>query len=133
MIDKLHNIQSLGVNHLKRVTSDKINELINYQKPITLVDSSEGIKWNMRKGYNTQVTLAGNRTISFQELTPGDYGTLKIIQDNVGSRTLTLPSNSIVMGTGGTSTLTLSSAANAIDIASIYYDGTTIFWNISLY
>ena len=130
MIDKINSMQALGVQHLGKVTSEKINALIGYQKPITLVDSSEGVRWNLRNGYNAKVTLAGNRTLVLQELTPGDYGTLEIIQDIVGSRTLTLPSNSKVANGGG-GILTLATTANAIDIATFYYNGTNIFWNLT--
>ncbi len=130
MIDKINEVNSLGGTYLGKVTAEKINELIRYQKPITLVDSSEAVKWNLRKGYNAQVTLGGNRTLFFEQLTPGDYGTLKIIQDGIGSRTLTLPSNSKVSGGGG-GILTLTSTASAIDIASFYYDGRNIFWNLT--
>lgn len=114
----------------------KINEVINYiflrQTGIVLADAST-ITWNVKENYNASVTLGGNRTLSVIGMSNGDYGTIKIIQDNVGSRTITLPSNSIVMGTQGSSTLTLSSTANYIDIATFYYDGINLFWTISLY
>ncbi len=110
----------------------KINELIDYQNPIVLLSTSI-IIWDLKKGYNSQVTLTNNLTLNLLNLTAGDYGTIVIIQDVVGSRTITLPSNSIVMGTQGSSTLTLSTTANYKDIATFYYDGTNIYWTISLY
>lgn len=110
----------------------KINEIIDYQNPITLLNTST-IIWDLKKGYNSQVTLTDNLTLNLINLTAGDYGTIVLIQDVVGSRTITLPSNSVVMGTQGSSTLTLSSTANYIDIATFYYDGINLFWTISLY
>ena len=111
---------------------NKINELINYQTTIVLVDNTI-VNWDIRAGYNASITLKGNRTLNITNLTPGDYGTLKIIQDVVGSRTLALSSNSIVMGTGGTNVLGLTTTASVFDIASFYYDGVTINWNLAIY
>lgn len=109
-----------------------INRIFDSKKPITLEDGST-ITWDYQDGYNSVVTLGGNRTLVISNLEPGDYGTIKIIQDNVGSRTLALSSNSIVMGTGGTDVLGLTTTASVFDVASFYYDGTTIIWNLSTY
>ena len=110
----------------------KINEMLDYQTPITLSNDNDILK-EIKKSYNAQVTLNDNLTLKLLNLTPGDYGTIVLIQDAVGSRTITLPSNSIVMGSGGSSSITLSTNANYKDIATFYYDGTSIYWTISLY
>jgi hypothetical protein len=61
----------------------------------------------------------------------GSYGTLVVTQDATGGRTITLPSTSNkVLGSTSTTTITLSSAANAKDILNFYYDGTNCYWNI---
>jgi hypothetical protein len=49
---------------------------------------------------------------------------LKVIQDATGSRAVTWPAS--VKWPSGTAP-TLSTAANAIDIVTFYYDGTSYF------
>jgi hypothetical protein len=61
----------------------------------------------------------------------GAYGTLVVTQDATGSRTITLPSTANkVLGSTSTTTIALSTAANAKDILNFYYDGTNCYWNI---
>lgn len=92
----------------------------------TLTDGAT-ITWTMSSGNNATVTLGGNRTLAISGAVSGDYGTLKVVQDGTGTRTLTLPAGSKVVNGGG-GAITLSVAANAIDIISFYYDGTNYFW-----
>lgn len=120
------------VNKIDSDIIQRLNYLDSYQNPSTLTFGTI-TSWFIPDGYNRKLTLTGNSTLVINGLKGGEYGTLEIIQDATGSRTLTLPSNSIVMGTQGTSTLTLTTTANAIDIATFYYNGTTIYWNISLW
>jgi hypothetical protein len=99
--------------------------------PQTLTDAAT-ISWNPSNGLNASVTLGGNRTLNFTT-TPavGSYGTLVISQDATGGRTITLPSTANkVLGSASTTTIALSSAANAKDILNFYYDGTNCYWNI---
>lgn len=102
--------------------------LITEDNPQTLTDAAT-VTWNYSLGYNATVTLGGNRTLAITKVNPGNYGTIKIVQDIVGSRTLTLPAGSKVAN-NGVGALTLSTGANAIDIAVFYFDGTTYFWNL---
>jgi len=129
MINKIPTLQTLGGQYLKRLTPELINKLLEYQKPIELVDDVV-INWDIRKGYNSKVILKDNRTLNIQFLTPGDYGTIEFIQDSTGSRTITLPSISKVSGSGS-GAFTLTTTADAVDIASFYYNGTTLYWNLS--
>jgi hypothetical protein len=56
---------------------------------------------------------------------------LVVKQDGTGGRTLTLPSvANKILGSSSTTTIGLSSAANAIDIVNFYFDGTNYFWNV---
>jgi hypothetical protein len=99
--------------------------------PQALTDAAT-ISWNPANGLNASVTLGGNRTLSFSS-TPavGSYGTLIVSQDATGGRTITLPSTSNkVLGSTSTTTIALSSAANAKDILNFYYDGTNCYWNV---
>jgi hypothetical protein len=99
--------------------------------PQNLTDAAT-ISWNPTSGLNANVTLGGNRTLSFSTApASGSYGTLVITQDATGGRTLTLPSTTNrVLGSTSTTSVALSSAANAKDILNFYFDGTTYFWNI---
>jgi hypothetical protein len=56
---------------------------------------------------------------------------LVVKQDGTGGRTLTLPSvTNKILGSSSTTTIGLSTAANAIDIVNFYFDGTNYFWNV---
>jgi len=131
MINKIPKNPRLGTVQVEKLTADKFNELMAYQNPITLTDDTI-IKWNMRKGYNAKVTLAGNRTLQIDQLTPGDYGTLEIVQGSGGNRTLTLPTlYTNKVANGGTGVLTLSTVEQQIDIATFYYNGSYLLWTLS--
>ena len=99
--------------------------------PQNLTDAAT-ISWNPTSGLNANVTLGGNRTLSLSPApASGSYGTLVITQDGTGGRTLTLPSGTNkVLGSTSTTSVALSSAANAKDILNFYFDGTTYYWNI---
>jgi hypothetical protein len=100
--------------------------------PQTLTDAAT-ISWNPANGLNANVTLGGNRTLSFTT-TPasGSYGTLVVTQDGTGGRTLTLPSGTHKVLGSATSTISLSATAGAKDILNFYYDGltSTYYWNV---
>ena len=93
MIDKLPNLQTLGGPHLEKLTSEKLNKLITYQKPLTITGTPI-VTWSLKKAYNVSLLMDSNKTLFFEQLTPGDYGTIKLTQDAVGSRTLAIPANS---------------------------------------
>lgn len=76
---------------------------------------------------NAVVTLGGNRTLSITGAVSGSTGVLIVKQDGTGSRTLTLPGSSKVVG-GGAGAVTLTTTASAVDILSFYYDGTNFWW-----
>jgi hypothetical protein len=99
--------------------------------PQALTDAAT-ISWNPSSGLNASVTLADNRTLGFSTAPPtGAYGTLVVKQDATGGRTLTLPSAANkILGSSSTTTIGLSTAANAIDIVNFYFDGTNYFWNV---
>jgi hypothetical protein len=113
------------------ITATSINTPIYASTPQALTDGST-INWNPALGLNASVTLGGNRTLSFTS-TPiaGAYGTLVVSQDATGSRTITLPTTANkVLGSTSTTSIALSTAANAKDILNFYYDGTNCYWNI---
>ncbi len=98
----------------------------------TLTDAAT-ISWVFEgnSSQNAKVTLTDNRTLSITGMTNGATGTLIVIQDAVGSRTLTLPAGSKVAN-GGSGAVTLTPTASARDILSFYYDGTSFYWNVGL-
>jgi hypothetical protein len=58
--------------------------------PVTLVDAVT-IAWDLDTGSNFEVTLGGNRTLgAFTNGVNGQKGTLRVIQDGTGGRTLDL-------------------------------------------
>lgn len=128
---KFLDLQSLGIPQKKFEAIQKwIADVVKWQQVQNLTDAAT-VSWNYGNGYNTTVTLAGNRTLAITNIPNGSYGTIKIVQDSTGGRTLTLPSGSKVVN-GGAGTLTLTTAANSTDVASFYYDGVNYFWTISL-
>ncbi len=88
--------------------------------------AADTIDW--RQGNKQLTTLTDNTTLTFTA--PGGAASLilRIVQDGTGSRTITWPGN--VRWPGGTAP-TLSTAAGAIDIVGIYYDGTNYYGDIS--
>lgn len=109
---------------------DKLGQIIPIDAPtpsktfIILTDQAT-IAWDYSDGYNAQVTLGGNRTLAEPtNVENGDYGTLEIIQDATGSRTLTLPLNFKVVNSG-TGAVTLTTTPGFIDILTWVYDGTS--------
>ena len=96
---------------------------INYNEgAIHTVTYGATITPNVTNGNTQQVTLTGNVTFNaFTSPVAGQSLTLIVKQDATGSRTLT----STMKFAGGTKTLT--TAANSVDIISVYYDGTT-YW-----
>jgi len=90
----------------------------------TLSDASS-ISWDLDSAQTAKVTLGGNRTLSApSNMKAGATYILRVIQDGTGSRTLSLAS---AYKKAGGATLTLSTAAGAIDILSFYCDGTYMY------
>ena len=91
----------------------------------TLSDSSV-VVWNIANGANSVLTLKGTgRTLSISSPVTGHTYHIKIVQDSVGSRTITTwPSNS--RWPNGLAPI-LSTAANQYDIVTFYYDGINFY------
>ncbi len=79
---------------------------------------------------NATVTLGGNRTLAITGAVNGATGTLIVKQDATGSRLLTLPAGSKVLGATVAATPPLSTTANATDVLAFIYDGTTFIWSL---
>jgi hypothetical protein len=128
---QLGNANVTTVNTNGTLTAASVTTPIYASTPQVLTDGST-VVWNPTLGLNASVTLAGNRNLTFLS-TPiaGAYGTLVVKQDGTGGRTLTLPSvTNKILGSSSTTTIALSTTANAIDIVNFYYDGSNYFWNV---
>lgn len=110
--------------------ADSFYNFIDDGRVVELSDSQD-VSWNIEDGMNAKITLAGNRSLSISNPEAGCCFTLKVTQDQVGSRTLALPSNSKVVG-GGLGVIPWSSNPGSIDLISGYFDGTTYFWSYGL-
>lgn len=84
--------------------------------------TSLAIDWD--NGNVQTVTLTDNTTLSFSSAKAGAAYTLIIKQDATGGRTITWPT---MKWAGGTALTSPTSAANAIDIVTIVYDGTDFY------
>jgi hypothetical protein len=81
------------------------------------------------KNSNKQkITLNGNCTFTFTAPSYAANLLLVLVQDATGSRTITWPAT--VKWAEGTAP-TLSTAANSIDIASFFYDGTNYYGSVA--
>ena len=100
------------------------------------VGSATTITWNVSGvSTNYEVTLTGTSTLNLTNVRNGDYGTMIVKQDTVGSRTLSFGTVnggavSHKVSNGGAGVPTLTSNANATDILSFTYNGTFMFWTV---
>lgn len=92
-----------------------------------LIDAAT-IRWDFTKGGIATVTLGGNRTIANPtNLAPGTY-ILHVLQDAVGSRTLTW--GSVFKWVLGPTAPVLTTTASARDIFSFVSDGTFMYGSL---
>ena len=109
---------------------DRLGQLISIKsgnKVFQTLRDQAIIEWDYSKGYNAQVTLEGNRTLAIPtNVDPGDSGTLRIVQDTTGTRTLSLPSNFRTVNGGG-GAISLSTTPGSTDILTWVYDGTYFY------
>jgi hypothetical protein len=112
------NISSVGLGNIANVLFTKYNETV-------VAGGSTGaatLTPNAAAGTIYNYTLTGNITINaLGNAVAGTGMTLILTQDATGGRTLT----STMKFLGGSKTL--STAASAIDIMSVFYDGTTYY------
>lgn len=96
--------------------------------PTILTDAST-IATDASTGSHFKVTIYGNRTLANpSNPTDGQRITWEIVQDGTGSRTLTL-GDRFRLGTTIPS-VTLSTAANAKDILTAFYNASANFWYV---
>jgi hypothetical protein len=114
------------------LSGQKLNDaqLENYKETIHSLSYNAVLQPDVANGNVQTVTLTGNTQFSgFANEEPGQSVTLIIKQDGTGSRLLTEDSAGRLKFAGGTGTL--STGANAVDILTIFYDGTDYFGSLS--
>lgn len=117
-----------------KVGGNTVSTVNNIAPAFTTLTDGATITWTVSASLTVQngtVTLGGNRTLAFSGIAAGMTGVLIVKQDGTGSRTLTLPASSKVIG-GGAGAITLTTTASAIDILTWVYDGTNYYWNKGL-
>ena len=96
------------------------------------------INWDISgTSANYEATLTANTTLNITNVRSGDYGTIILNQDFIGSRTLTFGTINGASGTnrhkvsnGGGGNVFLTSNPNAIDLLTFAYNGTNLYWTI---
>jgi hypothetical protein len=109
----------------------RVGTLERYLEKINALTSSSTITVDADLAPVHKVTLGINTQFGIANLSTGQTVTLIIVQDGTGSRTATFTSDtsSAVKFAGGTPALTTT--ANAIDIVTIFNDGTNLYGNIA--
>jgi hypothetical protein len=101
----------------------------------TLTDSS-AVTWNTNnlRISNAVLTMAhgtSTRSLTLTNLTAGASGTIIVKQDSTGGAALTFggsPASKVIGGGGGA--VTVTPAANAVDVLCWMYDGVGLYWTI---
>jgi hypothetical protein len=128
-VGKAANAATLDVGG--KVKADSTISAPNFSSTYQDFGSTGGaISWNMQSGSTAGIRLTSNGTITISNVTAGMYGLIRVTQDGTGGRTLTLPSGSRVINSGGSATVVLTQTANAVDILTFFYDGTNYWWTI---
>ncbi len=109
----------------------RVGTLENYREEVKSLSSSSTITVDCNQCPVFNVTLATNTQFVISNLATGQSVTLIITQDGTGSRTASFGTDgsTAVKFAGGTPTL--STAASAIDIVTIFNNGSSFFGNIA--
>lgn len=100
---------------------------VGSKTPLTLIDGAT-VSWNYSNGFNAQVTINGNRTLSITGVTAGDYGTLLITQNATGSFRMNFTASHKFPA----ATASFTTTAGKTDIYGFYFNGTYFYWNYNL-
>ena len=123
------NLVSLTGNVTTTANISATNRVIasNYREGVFSFGNATGtITPDIANGSIQTMTLTGNITFnSITNTAAGSSATFILTQDGTGGRTLT----STMKFAGGSKTL--STAANAVDIISVFYDGTTYYASLT--
>lgn len=119
-----NEIERIGVNI--PLVDQKLSAEFDARNPTALTtipfSSILALDWNAAAGPMRSVTLTGNMTITFSNVSVGDVMVLEVIQDSTGGRTISWPSS--VEWAGG-SAIGPSSTGGAVDIYTLLVLSTT--------
>jgi hypothetical protein len=104
------------------IDADTVNFTSEYDNGVVSADAT--IDW--ANGNDQKITLGASITLTFSNMGVG-HKQLKVIQDATGDRIPTLPAGKWPGGTAGS----FSTAADAEDILSIFYNGTDYYYQIT--
>jgi hypothetical protein len=123
---------SVTVDTLGRITA-ATNNLTGYSEGIFNLGNSANPAVNVANGNVQRLTLTGNWAFpGFNTPITGQSVTLIITQDATGSRTIsTTGITARWAGGANAGNKTLSTAANSVDILTIFYDGATYYFSLS--
>jgi hypothetical protein len=126
------SITNTSGNHTISVTGVTGGSSIN---PYNNSGSGSTISWDVSGvSTNYEATLTAATTLNLTNVRNGDFGTIIIKQDSVGSRTLSLgtisPLGTHRVANGGGGSIILTSNASAIDILTFTYNGSIMFWTV---
>jgi hypothetical protein len=93
---------------------------VGLSAPVPLTDGAT-ITVDLATGTDFSVTLGGNRTLAFTNLSAGRRGVIQVTQDATGGRTLAAPSGALTPGGAG---ILLTANGSALDFVNYWYDGT---------
>jgi hypothetical protein len=104
---------------------------INYGVEVVNAATSTALAINWKAGQKQRVDLSNSSSCALTFAAPEGVCNLmlRLVQDGTGSRAFTFPST--VKWQGGT-TPTWSTAASAVDVVAMYYDGTNYHATASL-
>ena len=104
---------------------------------LNLGTTGSTITWNVSGlSTNYEVTLsAATTTLNLTNVRNGEYGTIIVVQDAVGGRTISLGTvngGAIThrVANGGGGSIVLTSIANAVDILTFTYNGSAMYWTV---
>lgn len=106
--------------------------------PFNNVGNVSTLTWDVSgTSANYEAILTANTTLNITNVRDGDYGTIILTQDGVGSRTITFGTINGTSGTnrhkvanGGGGNVFLTSNPNAVDLLTFAYNGTNLYWTI---
>lgn len=101
---------------------------VTFNSEIANGNSGASFTIDWTQGDKQTITLTANCTFTFTAPSGVSGLVLRLVQDATGSRTVTWPS----MKWAGGAAPTLTTAANSVDIVSIYYNGTNYYGVASL-
>lgn len=113
------NATSTQYNNLRKDVNNSVKD------PVTATDAAT-VTFTLTSGALQKVVLGGNRTLAFSGALAGQTFIIILKQDATGSRTVTWPTIKWIDST----TPVLTTTANAVDIFSIFYDGTDYYGTI---